>query len=400
MNVTRSDRQAILDHARDTKMARSVHAYVRGNTASFYEWLAAAPVARQIPLGPPVWICGDCHLGNLGPLADSDGNVAIQIRDLDQTVIGNPALDLVRLGLSLETAARSSELPGLTTVHMIEAMIGGYSRAMEQTAGPAKRSEPDVVRTVRRQALGRRWQNLARERIGDTRPNIPLGKRFWAIETEERDAIDALFEQPDIRQRVLELADLSERDHIRVVDAAYWKKGCSSLGYLRFAVLLGLRKKGSKDEHLALVDIKEALASVAPVAKGAKMPDDAAARVVEGASATSPNLGQRMIAAVLLSKPVVLRELAPQDLKLEIEQFSRREAVGAASYLAHIVGLAHARQMTPDRRASWLGQLTKAHGDLDAPSWLWRSVVDLAGAHEIGYLDHCRRLALADSSAN
>jgi len=37
----------------------------------------------------------------------------IQIRDLDQTVIGNPAHDSVRLGLWLASAARGSD-PGAT----------------------------------------------------------------------------------------------------------------------------------------------------------------------------------------------------------------------------------------------------------------------------------------------
>lgn len=69
-------------------MARSAHAYVRGNTAKFYEWLAASDAARRVPVGPAVWICGDCHLGNLGPIASGNGSVAIQIRDLDQAVIG------------------------------------------------------------------------------------------------------------------------------------------------------------------------------------------------------------------------------------------------------------------------------------------------------------------------
>ena len=81
------------------------------------------------------------------------------------------------------------------------------------------------------------------------------------------------------------------------------------------------------------------------------MPRDAARRVVAGARALSPNLGDRMIAARLLSRPVVLRELAPQDLKIEVAQFSRKEAVTAAAYLAHVVGVAHARQLTaPQKR--------------------------------------------------
>ncbi len=36
----------------------------------------------------------------------------IAIRDLNQTVIGNPAHDLMRPGLSFATAARGSDLPG------------------------------------------------------------------------------------------------------------------------------------------------------------------------------------------------------------------------------------------------------------------------------------------------
>jgi uncharacterized protein (DUF2252 family) len=49
------------------------------------------------------------------------------------------------------------------------------------------------------------------------------------------------------------------------------------------------------------------------------MPDDPAERVVAGARALAPNLGERMISAHLLSKPIVMRELAPQDLKVEVE---------------------------------------------------------------------------------
>jgi uncharacterized protein (DUF2252 family) len=58
--------------------------------------------------------------------------------------------------------------------------------------------------------------------------------------------------------------------------------------------------------------------------------------------------------------------------------------------------MAHARQMTTEQRLQWCDQLTgRQDGNLEAPSWLWRSIVDLAGAHEVGYLEHCRRFALA-----
>jgi uncharacterized protein (DUF2252 family) len=73
-----------------------------------------------------VWICGDCHIGNLGSVANAEGDIDIQLRDLDQTVIGNPAHDLIRLGLSLATAARGSDLPGVTIAKMLENMMEGY----------------------------------------------------------------------------------------------------------------------------------------------------------------------------------------------------------------------------------------------------------------------------------
>ena len=93
------ERKAFLEKRRRLKMAESAHAYVRGNTLQFYDFLKSRHAPKSIPVGPPVWICGDCHFGNQGPLADLKGKVEIKIRDLDQTVIGNPAHDVLRLGL-------------------------------------------------------------------------------------------------------------------------------------------------------------------------------------------------------------------------------------------------------------------------------------------------------------
>src|SRR6202043_697353 len=128
------DRSTVLRQCRNLKMASSAHAYVRGNTLKFYEWLDTADTGK-IPQGPPIWICGDCHIGNLGPLADADGKIDIEIRDLDQTVIGNPAHDLIRLALSLATAARGSDLPGVTTAKMIEKMVAGYAASLADPSG-------------------------------------------------------------------------------------------------------------------------------------------------------------------------------------------------------------------------------------------------------------------------
>ena len=377
------------------KMACSAHSYVRGSTLKFYEWLGSS-TARSLPQGPPVWICGDCHLGNLGPVADAKGRVKIAIRDLDQTVIGNPAHDLIRLGLSLATAIRGSDLPGVTTALMLEQMVKGYEGALANPGTDPKESDaPASVQRVLKRALKRRWRHLAEERIEDVRPEIPMGKRFWPVTAAERKEIQRIFKLPEVRHLITSLKNRDKDDDVEVVDAAYWMKGCSSLGRLRFAVLLGVGKKKKNSEGFCLVDIKEAVPAGAPHSAKASMPRDYAKRVVEGARKLSPFLGQRMLAGHFSGTPAVLRELLPQDLKLEMDQLTREEAIGAARFLASVVGAAHAQQMDEDARNKWQMILKQHHSKkLDAPSWLWTSVVQLVAKHESAYLEHCRQYAL------
>jgi uncharacterized protein (DUF2252 family) len=106
-----------------------------------------------------------------------------------------------------------------------------------------------------------------------------------------------------------------------------------------------------------------------------------------------------MLAIHVLDRPMVLRELLPQDLKLEIGQFSRGEAIAAARYLAYVVGVAHARQMKNAERTEWASAIGKRQSaSIDAPTWLWDAVVDMTASHEAGYLEHCRRYALASAA--
>jgi uncharacterized protein (DUF2252 family) len=392
------DRERILTKIRNLKMARSAHAYVRGTTVKFYEWLENSSRAK-VPEGPPVWICGDCHVGNLGPLADAKGHVLIQIRDLDQTVIGNPAHDLVRLGLSLASAARGSDLPGVTTARILEGLVAGYQSALsgDFETDMNKAHRPKSIQTLLAQSTRRRWRHLAEERLDTVTPTIPLGKRFWALMPEERKALSQMFASDSVRPTLTSLRDRAKDDPIELLDAAYWLKGCSSLGRLRYAAILRIGRR--KDSSLCLVDVKEGVTAAAPRASKVEMPRDNAIRVVTGARALSPNLGQRMMAAKLLGKAVVVRELMPQDLKIDISRIGRDESMNLSRYLGGVVARAHGRQMKANQRRAWRSDLAKNHkASLEAPSWLWASVVELIGLHEAAYLEHCRRYALSEAA--
>jgi uncharacterized protein (DUF2252 family) len=392
------DRAKALTTIRNLKMARSAHAFVRGSTERFYQWLESSTRCK-LPEGPSIWICGDCHLGNLGPLADTKGRVLIQIRDLDQTVIGNPAHDLARLGLSLASAARSSDLPGVATARVLEELIAGYQNALRGDFRDLKERDhrPKLIQSLLVQSTRRRWQHLAEERLDTVEPKIPLGPRFWALTRQERKELAQLVESEEIRPTLASLKGRDKDASVALIDAAYWRKGCSSLGRLRYAALLRISEGGKP--RTCLIDIKEGVTAAAPRAKGAKMPKDNAERVVAGARALSPNLGQRLMAAKLFGKSVVIRELMPQDLKIEIETLGITEALRLSRYLASVVGRAHGRQMDPRDRSAWRAELKKrSTSSMDAPSWLWQSVVELASLHEAAYLDHCRRYALSEAA--
>ena len=380
-------------------MAESSHRYVRGSTVKFYEWLEHLR-AGVLPDGPPVWICGDCHMGNLGPVANAAGQIEIQIRDLDQTVIGNPAHDLVRLGLSLASAARGSDLPGVTTAKMLERMMEGYAKAFE----PDFHEEIDIeqpksIRSAIGQSVAASWKTLANERIEDAKPTIPLGKRFWPVSAQENQEISSLFDQEQMRRIATMLRSRDDDSSVELMDAAYWVKGCSSLGRLRYAVLLGLDAKNKEKRAYCLMDIKEAIDAAAPRADGVQMPSEQAQRVVEGARHLSPHIGKRMLATKMMGKSVFVRELLPQDLKLKIKQLSRDEAMRIAEYLAAVVGKAHSRQMDAETRKDWQAQLNRNRSkQLDAPTWLWTSIVELLAIHESAYLEHCRKYALEEEN--
>ena len=280
---------------------------------------------------------------------------------------------------------------------MIEAVVEGYSEGLSSPPGSDSfeaKKLPRVIRVLMQRSLKRRWRHLAEERMENVKPVLPLGRTFWTLSEDERTALDALFQSEAVSDMMGRLYGQSSKGPPDILDAAYWVKGCSSLGRLRYAVLVAL----DGDEGLGrmrLIDIKEAAQAAAPRAEAAKMPRENAERVVVGARALSPNLGTRMLAARLLDRSVVLRELMPQDLKIELDQLAQDEASSVARYLGFVVGRAHGRQMDEFTARRWLAELSRTRSKtFDAPSWLWSSVVELVASHEAAYLDHCRRYAL------
>jgi uncharacterized protein (DUF2252 family) len=135
-------------------------------------------------------------------------------------------------------AARGSDLPGVTTAHMLDRRMDGYGSIFAGGRQPDGEVMPETVKLLMAQAASRSWQHLADERIDGIKPTIPLGKRFWPLTANERAGVDALFGTEDPHRLVTSLRSRDDSALIRVLDAAYWRKGCSSLGRMRLAVLV------------------------------------------------------------------------------------------------------------------------------------------------------------------
>ena len=159
---------------------------------------------------------------------------------------------------------------------MLEELISGYEQALngDFDGRTEKNHRPKLIRTILERAVRRRWRHLAEERLENVRPSIPLGRRFWALSKRERKDLSGLFESDNVRELITSLKGRSGRDEIEVLDAAYWMKGCSSLGRLRYAVLVGVGEGKKAQINLCLIDIKEGVQAAAPRAAHAKMRRD------------------------------------------------------------------------------------------------------------------------------
>jgi len=81
--------------------------------------------------------------------------------------------------------------------------------------------------------------------------------------------------------------------------------------------------------------------------------------------------------------------LAPRNLKLDLTRTKPARTAAMARYVGCVVGQAYGRQLDDTERASWRKTVMKGGSEaLDAPSWLWSSVVKLFSLHEAAYVDY------------
>jgi hypothetical protein len=86
-----------------------------------------------------------------------------------------------------------------------------------------ERDEQDEISAAMRLAVKtatrRSWHRLAKERIENIKPAIPLGKKFWPLAAEEHSEITHLSEKEHVRQLAATLRSRKDNAPVDMLDA-------------------------------------------------------------------------------------------------------------------------------------------------------------------------------------
>lgn len=365
---------------KQARMRTSPFAFLRGAAPLFYEILRHEPELARGPSGRG-WIVGDLHLENFGAYrpealgtSKEKAKAVFGLNDFDDTVVAPFRWDVLRLTTSLVLADRELGGDGARAVMLCRELIDAYVESACH-GGPALGNAvavrallAQVKRRTRRELLGART-----EIVGESRRFV-RGARYFDVPRRFLERVPhalATFVaslEPAIRPTAAQL---------ELVDAALRVAGTGSLGSVRIAALIA--GHGGVDGSWIL-DLKQEHAPAAAKLTEVDLPPND--RVASGTAALAAHPPRLYGATWLGEIPMLVRRLAPQEDKLDLQHLGTAPLRGVVRSLGAILGDAHARAA---RRAipPWSARACERMVD--------RALV-MAGLHEAVYLAYCKEL--------
>ncbi|HEU4411066.1 MAG TPA: DUF2252 family protein [Polyangiaceae bacterium] len=372
------------------RMSASPLAFLRGAAPLFFEVLREQPDLGEGP-GGEGWLVGDAHVENFGAFrprrpapdeGDAPEDVAFDLNDFDEAVVGPFRLDVLRLTTSVLLGAREFRSDGRRALGLCDHLLENYEHALFHEGArpapprPVAELQAKVARRSRKELLAARTEAHA-GRLRFTR-----GERYLEL------APSTLAHVAEAVERYFANLDEAERPAPKgreIVDAAFRVAGTGSLGLLRVAVLLRLKEGGAP----LVFDLKEqrtpAASALAPPPKGL----GPAERVVSAALHCLEHPPRRMAVTALAETPMLGRQLSPQEDKLALARIADADLEPLVGFLGALLGRAHRRGATHKPAHRW------SKDERDA---LLDRAIRLASLHEAVYLWYCRYApAVADA---
>ncbi|WP_201313841.1 DUF2252 domain-containing protein [Dyella sp. EPa41] len=285
--------------------------FLRGTCHLFYEQL---PEAKWLAKAPPVWVCGDLHLENMGSYKGDNRLVYFDLNDFDEAALAPSSWELVRLLTSVHMAAGSLHLSPAQADHLCRDFLDTY--AGELRAGKARWVERDMATGMVGELLdglrGRLRPPFLDSRTirkGKHRSLRIDGRRALPVTDKQRDKVAALIDGIAARE--------DKPRFYRVLDVARRIAGTGSLGVDRFAILV--EGKGSPDGNY-LLDLKQARpSSLAPYLELRQPEWRTDAERVVAVQARMQAISPAFFRAVTMGrKSYVLRGLQPTEDRLAL----------------------------------------------------------------------------------
>ena len=361
------------------RMCTSSVGCLRGAAPLYYATLAAHHDLADGPAGEG-WIVGDLHVENFGVYRPSpldprvhtpSTEVALDINDFDDTVIGPWRLDVMRLVTSLVLAVRGRGASGERTVTLANAMLDAYVESAFGEHGPGTPPKPvaSLLQTLKSRSRTELLDARTKKSHGGRR-FLRDGKRYVDLPHATDVAAREAFAE---YARKMKKAHGIDADHFEVLDTAFRVAGTGSLGTLRIAVLVS--GKGGEDGSWVFDMKAQGKPSAAALLK---VPEQVPAeRVIAGMHALLEHPLHMVSAVRMGSESMFVRRLTPQEDKLDISRVHEHDLESTVRYLGSLTGAAHRRAV--------VGTPPRAWSQADCAALLNRALA-LAGMHESIYL--------------
>jgi uncharacterized protein (DUF2252 family) len=358
-------------------LASGPFSFLRGTFHVMAADLVQERVPGAAPSAPGGLVVGDLHLENFGTYRGASGELCFDVNDFDEVASGPLDLDLKRLCTSAMLLPGIEHGPRLAAATLI---ARAWAEGVERLGGRF----PIAVWGLDK-AEG--WlQQLLREKGRRTRADLAAkvapgkGRRRFGEDGEPPKFAHVAEPWP----RLVEAALRDYSDHLKqlkadppgkdwdLADVAYRFKGTGSLGRLRFAALL------AKGEDRIILELKEAERSAIDVARNRDVPVLQRARVQTAAiRRMQGDPWPRVAGAHLDQRPVLVREIEPEEEKL-----------GAARFAAAVDDDGHEQLSAYARQCGEV--LARLHCRVNAPAmldavWNPRQAADAAVAFARDY---------------
>ncbi|MBO9539775.1 DUF2252 family protein [bacterium] len=323
-------------------MSDSAFAFFRGSAHLFY-----ADVAKDKGLASSLKIplMGDLHLENLGTYQTSEGSLAYDLNDFDESFVGPYTWEVARCATSILLAADEAGLKAGEGRDLVETFLVAYRDAVKGLAkNPQTLSRPlgaenlhgPAVEAIASASKASRADFIAKQ---TERGSFKLGKKLSACDEGTRERLRAAV--------AAYAAGRSEGARFyRVKDVAARLAGVASIGRYRYVALIEGASE-SPDDDVILEFKEEATSAAAPYA--ASPVADEAARVAQAYRYFLPGADRFLGTARVQGLDYLIRELQPAKGGVELADLK-----GSKGFASHMpaVALAAARAHARSGRVS------------------------------------------------